>query len=89
MQEYLLSYAPLTQFYIFFPPGNDGVMIKFFDEMGVSWDLMEDDDVVVGDAVRFLESLNVKAFKDRAELLAYEREVSAQVKTARPASSNH
>lgn len=78
VQEYLLSYAPISRFYLFFPPGSDDVMIKFFDDMGGAWSLMEDDDGVAASAVVFLKSLNAKAFEDHAELLAYEREVSKE-----------
>lgn len=76
VKEYLRSYAPLTNFYLFFPPGSDDVLIKFFDESGRPWNIMEDDESAVANAVAVLKSLNAKMFHDHAELLAYEREVS-------------
>lgn len=83
VNEYLLSYAPLARFYLFFPPGGDDVLIKFFDEAGRSWNIMEDDESVVANAVAFLSRLNARTFQDHAELLAYELEVS-RISCGRP-----
>ncbi|UXY14523.1 hypothetical protein N8I74_14520 [Chitiniphilus purpureus] len=73
VQEYLLSHAPLDQFYIFIPPGGAGPLVKFFDDMGMSWNLMEDDDGAVAQVVKFLKCRGVKTFEDYEDLLEFER----------------
>lgn len=76
-REYLLSHAPLDRFYLFVPRGSDETLVKFFDEDGQTWNLMEDDDDAVARAVAFLKHAGVKTFDDYADLLEYERSHSA------------
>jgi hypothetical protein len=75
---YLQSHAPLERFYLFTPKGGDEVLMKYFDSAGRSWNLMEDDDEMVAQAVSFLKRSGVKVFEDFAALLRFEKEVANQ-----------
>jgi hypothetical protein len=74
--QYLLSHAPLEQFYLFAPKGMDEPMLKFFDQNGRSWIVMEDDSKVVAAAVMFLRRHGVHEFDNAEHMLAFERSKS-------------
>lgn len=79
ISEYLIDHAPLERFYIFMPTGEEGVLMKYFDESGRSWNLMEDDDEMVQCSVAFLMRSGVKVFTDYASLFQFEEEFARRL----------
>jgi len=54
------------------PRGGDEVLMKYLDASGRSWNIMEDDDETVAQAVAFLKRSGVQVFDDYAALLKFE-----------------
>lgn len=71
---YLESHAPLERFYLFMPGQGDGVLMKYFDSSGRSWNIMEDDDETVAQATEFLRRSGVQVFRDYSALLKFEQD---------------
>jgi len=66
--EYLQSYAPLDSFHLF----AGDILIRFKDEAGKAWILMEDDDELADRAAALLKARGVKVFDDFSALREYE-----------------
>lgn len=71
---YLESHAPLERFYLFMPGQGDDVLVKYFDDSGRSWNIMEDNDEAVAQVAEFLKRSGVQVFKDYSSLLKFEQE---------------
>lgn len=61
--QYLQSHAGIENFFITCLGSPDAQLIKFYDS-GKTWCLMEDDDILVADAVEFLKSKGMPVFYD-------------------------
>lgn len=74
---YLASHAPLESFYIYRPSNDGDGLIKFHDENGDSWSLMEDDSDMVSAATMALMAKNAPLITTLDSLASFERHVKA------------
>jgi hypothetical protein len=68
--EYLQSHAPLDSFYLC----AGDTLLRFKDEAGKAWILMEDNDKLAARAAELLKARGVKVFDDFFAMLEYEKQ---------------
>ena len=75
---YLASHAPLESFYIYRPSNHGDGLIKFHDENGYSWSLMEDDSDMTSAATMVLMAKNVPVITTLDTLASFEQHAKAK-----------
>ena len=71
IHSYLTDMAPLEKFYIFNPNNDEGGLIGYQDVDGAFWNLMEDNDEVVSQALRILREHGVPEFQSIDDMQAF------------------
>ncbi len=63
-EAHLRQYAPLERFWIYRTPQTQPGLIHYADSLGKAWVLMEDDEVVLDQCIKVLESKGCPVFDD-------------------------
>lgn len=71
--KYLLSHAAIENFYITCLGASDAESLNYFDSTGKTWYLMEDDEILIHDAIKFLKSKGTPIFYDVDLLRDFEK----------------
>ena len=73
LSTYLLGYAAIENFYVtcLGAPGEE--LINYFDSAGKAWCLMEDDDILISDAIIYLKAKGAPIFYDATSLKEFEK----------------
>ena len=69
--DYLIDLAPLSRFHIYMDNNSDGGLIGYQAEDGSYWNLMEDNEKIVKEAIDFLITYGAPVLQNAADLKKY------------------
>ncbi len=67
-EAHLRQYASLDRFWIYRTPSTQPGVINYADSLGRAWTLMEDDEPLLEECLRLLESSGCPVFGDASEM---------------------
>lgn len=79
--DYLAAIADIRDFYLHCFNETGRCLVQYFDKQGQPWALMEDDDQLIAQCVRFLRNEGVPEFYDVEQMKDFEAQKLKAVKS--------